>query len=65
MSVTEQTNIEIYRHFIKEKFEEGLVCMSFIPFKEHVADVLTKVRNASNFYNLITKPRMEDIYSSA
>jgi len=47
---------------MKEKLKEGLVCMSYIPSKQHVADVLTKGRNTLDLYNLITKLGMEDIY---
>ncbi|XP_020584559.1 uncharacterized protein LOC110027457 [Phalaenopsis equestris] len=35
-------HIEIDRHFIKEKLEEGLVCMSYVPSERQLADVLTK-----------------------
>jgi len=58
-------HIGIDRHFIKENLEEGLECMSYIPSKQQVADVLTRGVNTSDFHNLITKLGMEDIYSSA
>jgi len=58
-------HIEIDRYFIKEKLEEGLACMSCIPSKQHAADVRTKGLNTLDFYNLITKLGMEDIYSLA
>lgn len=32
-------HIETDRHFIEEKLEEGLVCMSYFPSKRQVADV--------------------------
>jgi len=49
----DRTNhIGIDRHFVKEKLEEGLVCMSHIPSKQHVTNVLTKGLNTTNFHNL-------------
>ena len=35
-------HVEIDRHFIKEKIENGLVCMTYISSREQLADVLTK-----------------------
>ncbi|RDX70575.1 hypothetical protein CR513_50170, partial [Mucuna pruriens] len=48
-------------HFIKEKLEG----MSYILSGQQVVDVLTRGMNSSNFHDLITKLRTEDIYSSA
>ena len=58
-------HIEIDRHFIKEKFEEGVVCMSYVPSEHQLADILTKGLNSSMFHDLVFKLGMEDIYSSA
>ena len=55
---------EIDRHFIKEKLEEGVVCMSYVPSKHQLADILTKGLNSSMFYDLVFKLGMENIYSS-
>ena len=35
-------HVEVYKHFIKEKLEEGLICMPYIPIEEQVIDILTK-----------------------
>ena len=35
-------HMEIDKHFIKEKIEEGAICMSYIPTAEQIVDVLTK-----------------------
>ena len=56
---------EIDRHFIKEKLEEGVVCMSYVPSEHQLADILTKRFNSSMFHDFIFKLGMEDIYSSA
>ena len=58
-------HIEIDRHFIKENLEEGLVCMSYVPSKHQLADVLTKGMNSSSLHNIVSKLEMEDIYSLA
>jgi len=58
-------HIEIDRYFIKEKIEEGLICMSYIPSGDQLADVLTKGLNGGIFHEIISKLGMEDIYSSA
>ncbi|RVW98769.1 Retrovirus-related Pol polyprotein from transposon RE1 [Vitis vinifera] len=58
-------HIEIDRHFIKEKLEEGVVCMSYVPSEHQLADILTKGLNSSMFHDLVFKLGMEDIYSLA
>ena len=35
-------HMEVDKYFIKEKLENGLICMSYIPTTEQVADKLTK-----------------------
>ena len=57
-------HIEIDRHFIKEKLEEGVVCMSYVLAEHQLADILTKGLNSSMFHDLVFKLRMKDIYSS-
>ncbi|RVW81800.1 Retrovirus-related Pol polyprotein from transposon RE1 [Vitis vinifera] len=57
--------IEIDRHFIEEKLEEGIVCMSYVPSEHQLANILTKGLNSSMFHDLVFKLGMEDIYSSA
>ena len=38
-------HIEVDRHFIKEKLEEGVVCMSYVPSEHQLNDILTKGLN--------------------
>ena len=33
-------HVEVDKHFMKEKLEEGLICTSYIPTDEQVADIL-------------------------
>ena len=35
-------HVEVDKHFIKEKLEEWLICMPYIPTNEQVIDILTK-----------------------
>ena len=57
-------HIEIDKHFIKEKLDEGVVCMSYVSSKHQLANILTKGLNSSMFHDLVFKLEMEDIYSS-
>ena len=55
--------VEIDRHFIKEKIEEGQVCMPFVPSKQQIVDILTKGLSKTNFDFLVSKLGMIDIYA--
>ena len=57
-------HIDIDRHFIKEKLEEGVVYISYVPSEHQLADILNKWLNSSMFQDLVFKLGMEDIYSS-
>ena len=54
-------HVEINRHFIKEKVENGLVCMTYISSGEQLAKVLTKGLPGQQFQEFIGKLGMEDI----
>ena len=58
-------HIEIDRHFLKEKLDNGLLKISYIPSNHQVADVLTKGLPNTRFEVLINKLGMIDIYSLA
>ena len=48
-------HIEIDRHFIKEKLDNGLICTPYVPSKHQLADVLTKGLNSNMFQENISK----------
>ena len=56
-------HMEINRHFIKEKFETGVICMPFVPTTQQIVDILTKGLIKTNFEFLTSKLGMIDIYT--
>ena len=50
-------------HFIKEKIEQGEICMTYVPSKSQIADVLTKGISREDFENNMDKLGMIDIYA--
>ena len=58
-------HVEIDRHFIKEKLENGVIMLQYAPTKCQIADILTKALPRSNFEYLNTKLGMINIYYQA
>ena len=58
-------HVEIDRHFIKEKLESGIICMSFVTTGQQIADVLTKSLSRLGFETLVNKLDMINIYAPA
>lgn len=58
-------HVEVDRHFIKEKLDNGLICMPYIPTTDQIADILTKGLQKKQFENLISKLGMKDIFKPA
>jgi hypothetical protein len=58
-------HVEIDRHFIKDKLDEGIVCMPFVGTKEQIADVFIKGLSITDFSNVIGKMSMINIYASS
>ena len=54
--------IEVDKHFIKEKIENVLICVSYVPSAQQVANILTKGLHKGQFELLVNKLAMEDIY---
>ena len=59
------THVEVDKHYIKEKIENGQICMNYIPTGEQLADVLTKGLPKKQFEKMIGKLGMEDIFKQA
>lgn len=53
-------HVEIDQHYIKEKIEDGVICMNYMPTKQQITDVLTKGLPRQGF-----EVRMINIYSTA
>ncbi|RVW99246.1 Retrovirus-related Pol polyprotein from transposon TNT 1-94 [Vitis vinifera] len=58
-------HVEIDRHFIKEKIEEGVFKVSYTPTNCQTADILTKALARGNFEDLTEKLGMINIYNAA
>lgn len=58
-------HVEVDRHFIKEKIEDGVICMTYVTTAEQVADVLTKGLMRPAFEKLIDKLGLTNVYSPA
>ncbi|XP_028064836.1 uncharacterized protein LOC114267940 [Camellia sinensis] len=50
---------------IKEKINAGIICMTYLPTGEQLADVLTKGLHKKQFDKLTSKLAMEDIFKPA
>ena len=55
-------HVEMDRHFIKEKVEEGTICMTYVPTKEQTTDIFTKGLARQSFDDFICKLDMINIY---
>ena len=58
-------HFEVDSHFIKEKIEESLLCMPFVPTQKQPVDIQTKGLQRPVFENLVSKLGMLDIYDPA
>lgn len=36
-------HVKVIRHFIKEKIEEGIICLIYVPTTDQVSDLFTKI----------------------
>ncbi|KAM1109444.1 hypothetical protein ACFX19_008957 [Malus domestica] len=56
-------HVEIDRHFIKEKFDAGIIMFPFVRFEDQLADGLTKAVSNSGFSHSLDKLGMRDIFA--
>ncbi|RVW59622.1 putative ribonuclease H protein [Vitis vinifera] len=56
-------HVEIDRHFTKEKIDEGIITLSYMPTALQTADILTKALPRVNFEEMKSKLGMLNMYS--
>ena len=58
-------HVEVDRHFIKEKFEEGIIKITYVPTVEQTIDLLTKGLFRPAYGKLLDKLGMYNLCSPA
>ena len=58
-------HVEVDRHFIKEKIEKEVICLSYVPSCEQRVDILTKGLHKGPFLEMLSKLALEDIFKPA
>ena len=62
----EQTkHAKVDKHFIKEKMEEGIIRMTYVPSSKHARNLLTKGLIEPSFEKLVDKLRLFNLFSLA
>ena len=56
-------HIEIDRHFIKEKLDQGIICMHYVSSSNQLADILTKGLAEKVFSSLCSKMGLYDVFA--
>ena len=56
-------HVEIDRHFIKEKMDEGMLQIKFVKSGDQLADILTKGVNVVSFVKNCNKMGLLDIFA--
>ena len=65
MQHDQMKHIEIDKHFIKEKLDNGLICTPYASINHQLVDILTKGLSSTKFQANTSKLGMENIYSPA
>ena len=58
-------HVEVDRHFIEEKIEEGVISMTYLPTTQQTTDLLTKGLVKPVFEKLVDKLRMFNAFCLA
>ena len=58
-------HVEVDRHFIKEKIEDKIITINYIPTGQQLADIFTKGLSEKQFTILLSKLGLIDIYRPA
>ena len=56
-------HVEVDCHFIKEKLYQKIICFSFVKSPSQLADILIKIVSNKDFYSMIDKLDMKNIYT--
>jgi hypothetical protein len=55
--------VEVDRHFIKQKLDEKTVSFSFVKFEDQLANILTKAVSSKVFHYSLNKLGIRDIFA--
>ena len=58
-------HVQVDQHFIKEKLDNKLICMPYIPSIEQLANIFTKGLHKGQFDSITCKQGMKDIFEPA
>ena len=58
-------HVEVDRHFIKEKIDDGMISVTYVPTSQQTADVLTKALFKPMFEKMIDKLGLYNVYYPA
>ena len=56
-------HVEVDRHFIEEKIEDGTICIPYVSSTEQTADILTKGLHRPIFEKMVYKLGLFDVYN--
>ena len=58
-------HVEVDCHFIREKIQDGVIKNFHIPTRHQIADFFTKALGKRQFFHLLSKMNLINIYSSS
>lgn len=58
-------HVEVDRHFVKKKLEQGMISVEYVPISNQLADLLTKGLTEQAHEFLVGKLGLINIYSQA
>ena len=61
----EQNTLEVDCHFIQDKIQDGVIKTFHVPTRHQIANFFTKALGYKQFYFLLSKMNLKNIYSSS